>query len=704
MDKTRVEIVTLSATNFVLFDNISYTFDGLQIVRGRNEDRQVNKATVKSSNGCGKSLLFSILPQLLFGVAPVASKKASRAALNKDTSITLRLIKDGHDYTINSVYAKSEKLTVTKDGEVINSTNEQAKTLIQDLIGNLSMELFYSCVYLDARRPCYLAYATPTQRFDFFEGFFTLEIYEMLFERVKTDLKQAENAELDYNTNKAALSALPKYIGKEKLAKLEATLETLQNITDDSRYFAAKEAANMHEFIAKHKLPLTLEKRIQELDESNAALLEANAKPSSEDIEAYDAWLNKARKACETLGFEFKTSIDRNDLKRAREYHTRIINDFEGMDEARWANICVGSKAHQAALVKLKAKSKCETCGQSLPKVSARISELNKALNETLTYEEALNHCEYITKGKGTLTKQIFDSDPTIFERMVFRARKYNEAINVLYECLNDDTVKAMALIKKRKANGVSDANIEQLTSRVRLLSRALEEPSMSLKEANAILEEHKTKSQKRALTITKLATEIQKQTHIQEEQRRLKANMLKAQKLSQNATILRALKQAFSNKGISRIHIEHSIKLYETALNSYSGYIFGEPIHFACEMSTRNFQILATRNHMTTDISSLSGSEMRQFSLLNALALLSFLPIHRRWNTLILDEIEANMDANSLNLFTNEFLPRMLSVIPNITLITPQDEQTLSIEDAKAYTVVKSGNRSKLVETIIRS
>lgn len=700
-EKTRVEIVTLKAQNFVLFDEVDYTFDGLQVVRGRNEDRKVNKATVQSSNGCGKSLLFSILPQLLYGMAPVASKKASKSALTKNTNITLRVVKDGADYIVNATYSKSEKLTVTKDGELLNSTNDQARTIVADLIGNLSMELFYSCVYLDARRPCYLAYATPTQRFDFFEGFFTLEIYEQLFERTKQDLKEAESAELEHKTALSAIKTLPKFIGTDKLKNLETKLEVLQQAVDDTEYFQAKEAVTMYEFIKTHKLPNTLVKRIAEYDENTEILATANAKATPEDVEKYDVWLKKARDACTVLGFEFNTKIDRNELKRARDYLTRLITDFDGMDAQRWQYICLGSKALEIRLSKLNGKSKCGTCGQPLPEVASKIAEYKQALKETLTYEEALNHCEYITKGKGTLTKEIFDTDPTLFERMVARARKHMENINILYDALHPANITQMQAIKKSKASGVNDANIEQLQTRQRLLSRALEDPSMPYVDAVAVVEKRDARERKRSSAIAVLAADIQRQNHIIEERKRLVKIAQKAEVKAKNAPLLRVLKTAFSNKGISRIHIEHSIKLYETALNSYSGYIFGEPIHFACEMTSRNFQILATRNHITTDISSLSGSEMRQFSLLNALALLSFLPIHRRWNTLILDEIEANMDANSLNLFVNEFLPRMQSVIPNITLITPQDEQTLNIEDAKTYTVVKKENRSTIVEEI---
>src|SRR5690606_9421938 len=108
---------------------------------------------------------------------------------------------------------------------------------------------------------------------------------------------------------------------------------------------------------------------------------------------------------------------------------------------------------------------------------------------------------------------------------------------------------------------------------------------------------------------------------------------------------LLAIAKKALGRDGFRTRRLESTMELFVNNLNEFVPLLWNEPFKFEIEIGKRKCDIIAHRNNKSGVVSTISGSEKRRWQLLSALAMLRLLPANRRCDTIILDELEANLD-----------------------------------------------------------
>lgn len=150
---------------------------------------------------------------------------------------------------------------------------------------------------------------------------------------------------------------------------------------------------------------------------------------------------------------------------------------------------------------------------------------------------------------------------------------------------------------------------------------------------------------------------------------------------------IYEALIKAYSAKGIRIAQIAYLAEMFCNNLNKYANMVFNKKMTFHVNVDANNFNILASRNNRTSDVSQLSGQESRFFMLLCALSLLPFIPEKLRCDTIILDEIEAGVSEENRKYLVNQgFFEALKKVVKKIVIVTPMSGAEYYIEANQEY------------------
>lgn len=179
-----------------------------------------------------------------------------------------------------------------------------------------------------------------------------------------------------------------------------------------------------------------------------------------------------------------------------------------------------------------------------------------------------------------------------------------------------------------------------------------------------------------------------------------LDSEIAKLADAAEQIPIYQSLMKAYGPKGMRIDRIRSLAELYVERLNQYAPRVFAERFTFSVVIEPNRFDIIATRSGIPGDINLLSGSEVRCFQLLHFLAIMSMVPKPFRTNFVVLDELEANMDLASSELYAKEFLPKLKKLVDCIFVITPKTEKEFSIDGVDhRFVVTKTKGVSKLQE-----
>lgn len=179
----------------VLYKDAELDLDyrGITVIRGRN----LNAVSARfKTNGAGKSLLTTAIPNCWFSSHPVLASLGKRASgmkagmlLEKGSSITTEfMLPEGESVVPYSIvkYAKksgSIGYTVLRNGKDLGLTTQtKAEKYIESLLP-FTEEEFYTHTYLDARRPFLLRVGSPAQRATFFSSMFHMDQYDYIKDR-----------------------------------------------------------------------------------------------------------------------------------------------------------------------------------------------------------------------------------------------------------------------------------------------------------------------------------------------------------------------------------------------------------------------------------------------------------------------------------------------------------------------------------------
>lgn len=162
-------------------------------------------------------------------------------------------------------------------------------------------------------------------------------------------------------------------------------------------------------------------------------------------------------------------------------------------------------------------------------------------------------------------------------------------------------------------------------------------------------------------------------------------------QKLTKYAPKWKALSEAFGSRGVRLMDLREAAATFAAQLTELSSLFFKTTYHFRIEVKPGTLNIVAERNGKEGSIQTLSGFESRSWSLLCAMAMMRIIPNYMRCDTMILDEIEANMDQNSRDRYVKDVIPELQSVVKKIVVITPLMNGELSLKPDFDYRVIKT-------------
>jgi DNA repair exonuclease SbcCD ATPase subunit len=225
--------------NIACFKSAKVYFDKkpLTFVRGLNLDSDPANPT---SNGAGKSLLFSCVPNVFYFSPPTALKKNSKKELIKKGSenIIEFTTTDGNKYTITQVAGKYK---IEENGiDLEYPTIPKAEKFIRSIFP-LSEIDYYTYCYVSTQRPYLMQVDSDINRLDHLTTIFRLDSYDQMkayFAKGLADVKSNEVRlgiiEQRILEHKAKLKKLQESQGKSfsnkkalsrKIKSLEETLE-----------------------------------------------------------------------------------------------------------------------------------------------------------------------------------------------------------------------------------------------------------------------------------------------------------------------------------------------------------------------------------------------------------------------------------------------------------------------------------------------
>lgn len=152
-----------------------------------------------------------------------------------------------------------------------------------------------------------------------------------------------------------------------------------------------------------------------------------------------------------------------------------------------------------------------------------------------------------------------------------------------------------------------------------------------------------------------------------------------------------KALSVAYGNSGVRLYHMRESAKILSDKLTELSSLFFNTTYKFDIEVAPYKLSVNAERKGKVGSIKTLSGAESRCWTLLCAMALIRILPSSLRCDTMILDEIEANMNKKTRQRYVRDVLPELRTIVPKIVVVTPLMDGELPIHADYSYTVVNN-------------
>ena len=735
-----IDAVSLKATG--PFKNVKFPIPkGLSVLYGLN--RNASKHS-KNSNGVGKSYLISSIPEILYE-NPVLGEKADR---QKSGTRTLDLRLDDKKLTVERVNTKLNLKLNGKDTKL--RTQPLRKERLAKMIP-ISEAEFNTYVYLDTRRPHPLIMGSSTERRKFFESFFALD-------KMNVEKKLIQQSLQELGRTRAAYDALmhehlvtkESVLDKEQRTKLQDLLskESVNLALLKSKNTKLQEISRITAFYEMAKTEINTvwranngditDELYQELIKNNQWSLKHN-EAGLKDALAYEQWQldTKAHEmSTAKLSSEAKALLATSSLpeaiaacRKAKErglLAKQALNvareklgdlDLEKPDKVEKAT--GDEESLKESLVALKHKLKhaeqfdkgiCETCGQSVEvadkdKLRRSIKTISATLESIANYKHY--KLDFIAWKDQQLLKEKAEARVALlkdkFEGYKVKALLLPELLAV--------APKPEAFTGKKYESSVKERLLEEDKVRERLLKFL--EPHVEMiiayqnltdkqKEAGKLAEKLQEAIIASQEICAKLESRIEAQQAILENLKRQRQNLKQYEESLKDEKNIRLILQAYDDRAMKRLAIESiSSRLIQT-INTYSKMVFPEDYRFEFSWSASQLSFLVHRmvkvngktKPDTSDIRKLSGAESTLFSLILIIALLSFVPSHKRCNVLILDEATANLSEENQQAM-GEMLKVMLTIIPSIILVTPRNSEMY--EGANNFTVVKANGQSTI-------
>jgi len=451
---------------------------------------------------------------------------------------------------------------------------------------------------------------------------------------------------------KSCLVASFKAVNPIKVAGiLGIKIESLKNQIRESKISNElyEEQSSLRKFLKKHKnydIPSINELKRKKERLSKAITLNNLSVSAHESGEEY----------CQVCGSSTKHS--KKDLERIAKETEKLSNRLNKVE--------LYLKIHKARSINLAEYIEVD-------ELESKITKLNKVLhyaNEYLSIKEKLNELPKLKDvqfDKNEL-KLAIQRKKTI-EKQLIDAKVYK------------DVQKRMEDIQENEYFSKSKKELTKLIN-------AIERKLSSLYEKQSDLNDD----------IINVETNSKLYEKYRRERKALKEQVLDLRKYNRDYKILTVLKKALGRDGFRTKRLESTLELFVDNLNDLAPLLWREPFKFEIETGPRKCEVIIHRNNKVGDAYTLSGSEQRRWQLLAGLAMLRLLPSNRRCNTIILDELEANLNQKSRHQMMQDFMPELQKTVPNVLIVSPLTTKELSLQPDRTYTVEKRNNKSKLI------
>ena len=352
-----IEALGATLQNVVYFKEgaIDYTDNcGLVVVSGKNLDSRISK---KQNNGAGKSLSFSIIPNVVYEATPLASQKRVRKDImgtGSEAAFTIR--NGGHEWRIVQT---PSKYLIFKDGvdQEVRGLATQREMIAK--IFPLSEDEFYSYVYLQSQRPLDFQIGTPRSRLAYITKVWRLDHFDVMRKYFDKRLSDIKTAKTEFDVLTTQLIQINKSLeklnwSKTKQEKLDAATEVVNSLSskvkglqaDASKLRAAKEQIDFYAntLAAYQKAKNKVKFDRSELKEQRDLL--RSFETYEEQLVQYQKQLKRWNAKLEELGEckfdaddkeklrKTKHAVEKNleklrDLKAARAKHAELKEAFE---------------------------------------------------------------------------------------------------------------------------------------------------------------------------------------------------------------------------------------------------------------------------------------------------------------------------------------------------------------------------------------
>ena len=188
---------------------------------------------------------------------------------------------------------------------------------------------------------------------------------------------------------------------------------------------------------------------------------------------------------------------------------------------------------------------------------------------------------------------------------------------------------------------------------------------------------------------------------------------LVRLDKLKQEEFFWGKMVDAYGPKGLRIQQLEKMMNIVIQQLPVYCNILFKEKkLVFKHKVDPNNVKILACReeeddetkdvNSFQHDISAFSGGEKDLMSTSFILTLADCVPYHKKANILILDEVDAQLDADGKYRYTNQLLPMLRKKHDSIFVISHNKEVQLANIYDQVWEIQKTNHTSTIKMTKI--
>jgi len=522
-----IELTDVELNNVVYFKKakLDITRHPFVVITGHNKDSRISTET---SNGAGKSLLFSSVPNLRYEQTPLASQKSKKDMLSSSaSSITLGLKgNDGKSYKITQT---ASKFVIERDGTDIQARTINIQKAELERIFPISEEEFYSYIYLQSQRPLAFQIDKPAARLHYITSVFRLDVYDQLKKFFTRKLGEIKNKQVEFdvlNNQLIKINSLLERLdwSKEKAEKLEEAQSVIKSLSGDAKKLQTK--------IERLKAALAVSERHAKLTKQRKALKpKLDLKSAKAELELhelvsdykseYKTYIAQREqlttqiaeigetKPVEKLEKQIKKLNDHQAgeeasltmLHEARQFYKQIMREVEEATAAVKetgaklkqvdAIVVLGVKGYEAEIAKYSAvlqlesivddcaDGECPTCQQSvnIQKFKKQIAEAKEAVKKAKQGIKKYRACKELFDLQHKAKKHEFDEKA----EQEFLDRR------LAYKATEDKLEKLQEQLHSARQLAKLNARLDELTKP----KKPKKEPKYPKKQLLEILEQH---------------------------------------------------------------------------------------------------------------------------------------------------------------------------------------------------------------------